>query len=206
MSIYATLWQLKFPRYGDDHTGCDWIAVMAQGVPAHVGAPASDADGWEEDPYAAFLPPVGAAPHDDDGQAMRAVVFVVEGTPKGTAGRRRSTSVPSLCCPARSTPPSRSTVASHDLRRPAGQPSPGRGRSVGPEWSWPGRLRGRQRSGDRERRRLKTVRRPGSDHPAPGFEMSGLCRVLRPPSRRTAAHRKQSTTWSLTIPTDCMNA
>jgi hypothetical protein len=38
MSIYATLWQLKFPRYGDGHTGCDWIAVMAQGVPAHLGA------------------------------------------------------------------------------------------------------------------------------------------------------------------------
>jgi hypothetical protein len=85
MSIYATLWQLKFPRYGDDHTGCDWIAVMAQGVPAHVGAPAPGLDGREEDPYAAFLPPVGAAPHDDDGQAMRAVVFVAEGTPKGTA-------------------------------------------------------------------------------------------------------------------------
>jgi hypothetical protein len=85
MSIYATLWQLKFPRYGDDHTGCDWIAVLAQGVPAHVGAPASDLDGREEDPYAAFLPPVGAAPHDDEGHAMRAVVFVAEGTPKGTA-------------------------------------------------------------------------------------------------------------------------
>ena len=36
MSIYATLWTLKFPRYGDDHTGCDWIAVMAQGVPSHA--------------------------------------------------------------------------------------------------------------------------------------------------------------------------
>jgi hypothetical protein len=24
MGIYATLWQLKFPRYGDDHTGCEW--------------------------------------------------------------------------------------------------------------------------------------------------------------------------------------
>jgi hypothetical protein len=32
MSIYATLWRLKFPRYGDDHTGCEWIEVMAQGV------------------------------------------------------------------------------------------------------------------------------------------------------------------------------
>jgi len=24
MSIYATLWQLQFPRYGDDHTACEW--------------------------------------------------------------------------------------------------------------------------------------------------------------------------------------
>jgi hypothetical protein len=28
MSIYATLWRLKFPRYGDDHTGCDWVEVQ----------------------------------------------------------------------------------------------------------------------------------------------------------------------------------
>ena len=28
----------------------------------------------------------------------------------------------------------------------------------------------------------------------------------RRPSRFTVAHRKQSTTWSLTMPTDCMNA
>jgi len=27
MSIYATLWRLKFPRYGDDHTSCEWIEV-----------------------------------------------------------------------------------------------------------------------------------------------------------------------------------
>jgi len=53
MSIYATLWQLKFPRYGDDHTGCDWIAVMAQGVPAHVGTWSPGPDSEEEDPYSA---------------------------------------------------------------------------------------------------------------------------------------------------------
>jgi hypothetical protein len=34
MSIYATLWKLKFPRYGEYHFGCDWIIVTAQGVPA----------------------------------------------------------------------------------------------------------------------------------------------------------------------------
>ena len=37
MSIYATLWWLKFPRCGDDYVGCESIRVTAQGVPAHVG-------------------------------------------------------------------------------------------------------------------------------------------------------------------------
>ena len=81
MSIYATLWQLKFPRYGDAHTGCDWIEVIAQGVPAHIGSPDED----PEDPYAAFLPPAIPVPPDDSAQVMRAVVFVTKGTPKGTA-------------------------------------------------------------------------------------------------------------------------
>src|SRR5205085_1095515 len=84
MSIYATLWRLKFPRFGDDHTGCDWIEVIAQGVPARIGAPTTDRP-KEEDPYAIFLPPATGFPTEDDGQAMRAVVFVKEGTPKGTA-------------------------------------------------------------------------------------------------------------------------
>ena len=39
MSIYATMWRLKFPSHGDDYTGCGWIEVIAQGVPAHIGAP-----------------------------------------------------------------------------------------------------------------------------------------------------------------------
>jgi hypothetical protein len=85
MSIYATLWRPKFPRYGDDHTGCDWITVLAQGVPAHVGTPSPSPESEEEDPYSAFLPPAGAALTDDDGQTMRAVVFVTEGTRKRTA-------------------------------------------------------------------------------------------------------------------------
>ena len=42
MSIYATLWWLKFPRYGDEYIGCEWIRVSAQGVPAHVGTPTRD--------------------------------------------------------------------------------------------------------------------------------------------------------------------
>jgi hypothetical protein len=39
MSIYATLWTLKFPKDGDDFAGCDWIEVIAQGVPPHIGSP-----------------------------------------------------------------------------------------------------------------------------------------------------------------------
>jgi hypothetical protein len=27
MSIYATLWSLKFPRYGDDYVACEWIKI-----------------------------------------------------------------------------------------------------------------------------------------------------------------------------------
>lgn len=29
MSIYATLWTLKFPKEGDEHLGCGWIEVRA---------------------------------------------------------------------------------------------------------------------------------------------------------------------------------
>ena len=39
MSIYATLWRLRFPSEEDDHTGCAWVEVIAQGVPGHIGAP-----------------------------------------------------------------------------------------------------------------------------------------------------------------------
>jgi hypothetical protein len=39
MSIYATLWTLKFAIDGDDYPNCDWIKVFAQAVPAHVGSP-----------------------------------------------------------------------------------------------------------------------------------------------------------------------
>ena len=85
MSIYATLWRLKFPRHGDDHSGCDWITVLAQGVPAHVGTSPPGNESEEADPYYAFLPPAGTAPTDGEGQTMRAVVFVLEGTSKGTA-------------------------------------------------------------------------------------------------------------------------
>ena len=85
MSIYATLWQLKFPRYGDDHTGCDWITVAAQGVPDHIGSP-SPGSGYEEgDPYAGFLPPAIEVAPDPDSRTMCAVVFVTDEMKKGTS-------------------------------------------------------------------------------------------------------------------------
>ncbi|MBM3880942.1 MAG: hypothetical protein FJ387_14690 [Verrucomicrobia bacterium] len=84
MSIYATLWTLKFPRDGDLASEGDWIAVHAQAVPPHIGTP-TPGQGYEQgDPYASFLPPpvvvdeAGAAPYH------RAVVFVTEHSSKGT--------------------------------------------------------------------------------------------------------------------------
>jgi hypothetical protein len=49
MSFYATLWALKFPRFGDYPTGCEWVTVIAQGIPAHIGE-------GTPDPYSVFLP------------------------------------------------------------------------------------------------------------------------------------------------------
>ena len=37
MSIYATLWILKFPALGDAYFGCEWETVIAQAVPGHIG-------------------------------------------------------------------------------------------------------------------------------------------------------------------------
>jgi hypothetical protein len=84
MSIYATLWSLKFPRYGDDYAGGEWIDLTAQGVPAHIGTP-TPGFGYEDgDPYAEFLPPAVPVPSDDDSELMRAVVIITEETEKGT--------------------------------------------------------------------------------------------------------------------------
>jgi len=85
MSIYATLWSLKFPRYGDDYVGCEWVEVIAQGVPGHIGTP-TQGFGYEDgDPYAEFLPPPVEVNAEGDSEFMRAVVFVTEETKKGTA-------------------------------------------------------------------------------------------------------------------------
>lgn len=82
MSIYATCWVLKFPRYGEFHTRCEWVEVIGQGVPAHIGTP-SPGYGYESgDPYAGFLPPAVEVPEGDDGTALRAMVVVREGTEK----------------------------------------------------------------------------------------------------------------------------
>lgn len=84
MSIYATLWKLKFPQDGDVFTGCDWIEVIAQGVPTHIGSPSPGAGYENGDPFGAFLPPPIEVDSDGDAQHMRAVVFITELTQKGT--------------------------------------------------------------------------------------------------------------------------
>ncbi len=84
MSIYATLWKLKFPRDGDDYPGCEWITVTAQGVPAHIGSPTATGVPASGDPYAAFLPSLVLTNEAGEAEHMRAVVFVTEGTRKGT--------------------------------------------------------------------------------------------------------------------------
>jgi hypothetical protein len=86
MSIYATLWTLKFPQEGDAYLGCDWIKVTAQGVPPHIGAPTPGLGYEDGDPYADFLPPPVETDADGDAPFMRAVVFVTEDTIKGTEG------------------------------------------------------------------------------------------------------------------------
>jgi hypothetical protein len=84
MSIYATLWTLKFPKDGDDYFGCEWIEVLAQGVPPHIGSPTPGCGYEDGDPYADFLPPPVETDEDGEAEYLRAVVFVTEGTSKGT--------------------------------------------------------------------------------------------------------------------------
>jgi hypothetical protein len=84
MSIYATLWKLKFPRDGDDYLGCEWITVIAQGVPPHIGSPTLGCGYEDGDPFAAFLPTPVHTDEDGEYEYMRAVVFITEDTPKGT--------------------------------------------------------------------------------------------------------------------------
>jgi hypothetical protein len=88
LSIYATLWALRFPRFGEFHTACEWVTVFAQGVPAHIGAEGPD---W----CASFLPPLAESVADD----LRAVVFVTEGSAKGTPDSPQQYAMPLLILP-----------------------------------------------------------------------------------------------------------
>jgi hypothetical protein len=85
MSIYATLWTLQFPRYGDDYIGCEWIRVRTQGVPGHIGTPTKGFGYDGGDLYGEFLPPLVEVNVEGDSEFMRAVVIVTERTEKGTA-------------------------------------------------------------------------------------------------------------------------
>jgi hypothetical protein len=81
MSIYLTLWKLKFPAHGDEYTGGEWETVLGQGVPGHIGTP-TKGHGYESgDPYASFLPPAIPMPEEDD-MGLRAVVIIRAGTEK----------------------------------------------------------------------------------------------------------------------------
>lgn len=85
MSIYATQWSLRFPRFGDDYGGCEWVEVVAQGVPGHIGTPTPEFGYEDGDPYGEFLPPPVEVDAEGDSEFMRAVVLVIRGTEKGTA-------------------------------------------------------------------------------------------------------------------------
>jgi hypothetical protein len=84
MSIYATLWTLRFPKEGDDLLGCEWIEVTAQAVPAHVGSPTPGCGYEDSDPYAAFLPPAVVTDAEGNAPFHRAVAIVTEYSIKGT--------------------------------------------------------------------------------------------------------------------------
>src|SRR5882672_10788259 len=56
MSIYATLWTLKFPKHGESFKDSEWIEVTAQGVPPHIGSPTSSFR-EKNDPFTSFPPP-----------------------------------------------------------------------------------------------------------------------------------------------------
>lgn len=88
MSIYATLWALKFPRFGEYHSGCGWVTVLAQAVPAHIGSEGPDA-------YGSFLPPIPESVADN----VRAVVFMTIDAEKGTDRSAQEYVAPLLVLP-----------------------------------------------------------------------------------------------------------
>ena len=85
MSIYATLWRLRFPSGGETCIGCDWVDVFAQGVPAFIGTP-TPGYGYESgDPFSAFLPVAIRVDGSTAEDGFRAVVFVSDVSRKGTS-------------------------------------------------------------------------------------------------------------------------
>lgn len=84
MSIYSTLWILKFPKFGEYHQACDWTEVIAQGVPPHIGSPSPGLGYERDDPFGDFLPPAVEVSPKGEAEYMRAVVFVTQHTRKGT--------------------------------------------------------------------------------------------------------------------------
>ncbi len=95
MSIYATLWKLKFPKRGELYNN-DWIEVLAQAVPPHIGSPTVGCGYEEGDTYGAFLPPPLVTDTNGEHKYFRAVVFVTRGTPKGTARSPQEYTAPLL--------------------------------------------------------------------------------------------------------------
>lgn len=70
--------------------------VWAQGVPAHIGTPTTGYGYESGDPYDAFLPPalrIESGMSEDD---LRAVVFVVSTTKKGTTRSGQEHELPLL--------------------------------------------------------------------------------------------------------------
>jgi hypothetical protein len=84
MSIYATLWKLKFPVDLHDPVNRKWVEVTAQAVPAHVGTPTAGFGYGNGDPFSDFLPTSVEVDADGDAPHYRAVVLVTPQTRKGT--------------------------------------------------------------------------------------------------------------------------
>lgn len=121
MSIYTTLWTLRFPRTGQYYLGCEWIEVCGQGVPGHIGTPTAGFGYETGDPFADFLPPAIDLEGEDD-QRMRAIVIVTSETKKGTdrAGQEYVDPLLVLTGAAYARMTSRSRVGSGPIERPMG--------------------------------------------------------------------------------------
>jgi hypothetical protein len=84
MSIYATLWKIQIQDQALPSTTPRWVTVTAQAVPSHIGSP-TPGGGYEDgDPFEEFLPPPVETNADGEAEYNRAVVFVTDGTRKGT--------------------------------------------------------------------------------------------------------------------------